>query len=64
MPAVALFRQDQLETAYAGLLLSPNRPRPYYRLLAQRLRELPPDALAHNRLPNPIKVLYSIRSLL
>ncbi|MFD3162582.1 hypothetical protein [Herpetosiphon sp. NSE202] len=46
MPAVAPFRQDQFETAYAGLLLGPNRLRPHYHLLAERLRELPPDELA------------------
>ncbi|WP_110516400.1 circularly permuted type 2 ATP-grasp protein [Herpetosiphon llansteffanensis] len=49
MPDVAPFRQYQLETAYDELLLSPNTPRPHYRLLAERLRELPPDELARRQ---------------
>ncbi|XSG73792.1 circularly permuted type 2 ATP-grasp protein [Herpetosiphon llansteffanensis] len=49
MPDVAPFRQYQLETAYDELLLGPNTPRPHYRLLAERLRELPPDELARRQ---------------
>ncbi len=49
MPDVAPFRQYQLETAYDELLLGPNTPRPHYRLLSERLRELPPDELARRQ---------------
>lgn len=49
MPDVAPFRQYQLETAYDELFLGPNTPRPHYRLLSERLRELPPDELARRQ---------------